>query len=542
MKHINSIDWLDVSFGESLFALFAILALVVLLSLPIAPSQVPQGRDSGIFAYTGQVILDGGLAYRDAWDNKPPLVYYVNALALLLFGENRWALWMMEVIILDLAIFVFYVFARSYSGSLSVAVKATLLLALWSRMPFLIMDGNFTEIYALLPQLLCFVLGYGYLHRPSKKKALLIGLVACSAFLLKQTTVGVAFALCLTWLLVNPRNIRSREFWEWFLFTCIGGFSGLAAIVIYFGLHGALSTMLVATTIYPVRYFEWVNQGSMSLGAALIQTLTSPFVITLLIGFLPLIMILLSYGLNRSDHRDRRQSSATPVRRFMLLWSSLTFVIDLVIVNTSGKGYCHYFITMIPALVMLSMIGITSLSEDTDVKRVIVWKRALANTWSLVLVPIIFLFSVTQSGSSLTLTHVFGPALQDPLASYLEETTSPDDTVLVWGASSGINFQSQHRSPTPYAFAYPLLPPMYAAPRAEEVVSSLRESNSYIVDITMYEDPMWVPPLDEEQREVWIAKGGRADVVGLEALYEYVTESCPVFDNSMPEVTIYKCQ
>src|SRR5512139_2091331 len=74
----------------------AALALVFVVSLQYAPSVIEQRRDSGIFAYTGKVIAHGGLPYVDAWDNKLPGVYYIDALAFLLFGTNRWALWLIE--------------------------------------------------------------------------------------------------------------------------------------------------------------------------------------------------------------------------------------------------------------------------------------------------------------------------------------------------------------------------------------------------------------------------------------------------------------
>ncbi len=74
----------------------AALVLVFVVSLQYAPSVSQQRRDSGIFAYTGKVITEGGLPYADAWDNKLPGVYYIDALAFLLFGTNLWALWLIE--------------------------------------------------------------------------------------------------------------------------------------------------------------------------------------------------------------------------------------------------------------------------------------------------------------------------------------------------------------------------------------------------------------------------------------------------------------
>lgn len=57
-----------------------LLALIGALLVVRLPSLVqPMGADQGLYAYVGERILHGELAYRDAWDQKPPGVHYVYA-------------------------------------------------------------------------------------------------------------------------------------------------------------------------------------------------------------------------------------------------------------------------------------------------------------------------------------------------------------------------------------------------------------------------------------------------------------------------------
>src|SRR6266540_3778968 len=57
-----------------------LLALVAALLIVRLPSLVqPMGPDQGLYAYVGDRILHGELAYRDAWDQKPPGIHYVYA-------------------------------------------------------------------------------------------------------------------------------------------------------------------------------------------------------------------------------------------------------------------------------------------------------------------------------------------------------------------------------------------------------------------------------------------------------------------------------
>src|SRR5437899_757174 len=57
-----------------------LLAAATALLIVRLPSLVqPMGPDQGLYAYIGERILHGELAYRDAWDQKPPGIHYVYA-------------------------------------------------------------------------------------------------------------------------------------------------------------------------------------------------------------------------------------------------------------------------------------------------------------------------------------------------------------------------------------------------------------------------------------------------------------------------------
>ena len=78
----------------------------------------PYGRDQGIFGYAGHAVLGGGVPFRDFWDPKPPALYYVYALAELLFGYS-----MASIRILDLlwqaatAVLLYRIAGRTCGGA-----------------------------------------------------------------------------------------------------------------------------------------------------------------------------------------------------------------------------------------------------------------------------------------------------------------------------------------------------------------------------------------------------------------------------------------
>ena len=47
------------------------------------------GMDNGVFLYGGQQLLVGKTPYLDFWDHKGPLIYFINALGLMIGKGSR---------------------------------------------------------------------------------------------------------------------------------------------------------------------------------------------------------------------------------------------------------------------------------------------------------------------------------------------------------------------------------------------------------------------------------------------------------------------
>jgi len=77
------------------------LAVVCWLVVAFASLQIllfSFGRDQGIYGVVADVMLEGGMPYRDAWDFKPPGIFLVYGLAQGLFGKSMLAIRLVEVI------------------------------------------------------------------------------------------------------------------------------------------------------------------------------------------------------------------------------------------------------------------------------------------------------------------------------------------------------------------------------------------------------------------------------------------------------------
>ena len=80
---------------------FLALAIFVFLVVGRAnPYTVLPTRDSGCYLYIGKLILRGELPYINAWDSKPPAIFYINALGLFIGKGTRWGVWLLEFLFL----------------------------------------------------------------------------------------------------------------------------------------------------------------------------------------------------------------------------------------------------------------------------------------------------------------------------------------------------------------------------------------------------------------------------------------------------------
>ncbi len=89
---------------EGYHILFIVLGSVCLNFLN-SPLNENFFDDKEIFRYAGLVIYKGGVPYRDVFDHKPPLIYFLNAMN---WYFSPWVTWMMDTLLVLFATLLFY--------------------------------------------------------------------------------------------------------------------------------------------------------------------------------------------------------------------------------------------------------------------------------------------------------------------------------------------------------------------------------------------------------------------------------------------------
>jgi hypothetical protein len=98
---------------RTLWLLLGLLSAVLFAQL----LDFSYGRDQALYSLVSDALLRGGAPYRDAWDFKPPGIYFVYAFARALFGANFAAVRILEALGLISLFFAYAVYSRRHVGS-----------------------------------------------------------------------------------------------------------------------------------------------------------------------------------------------------------------------------------------------------------------------------------------------------------------------------------------------------------------------------------------------------------------------------------------
>lgn len=515
--------------------------LTVAVSLIYSPAAIYQGADSGTFSYVGKVISEGGDPYFDAWENKPPLIYYTNALAILLFGESLWSLWAVETLAVAGMTIMLAWLAYQHTGQARIAWVNVIVFLLIVRNPFFTEDVNETEAYALLFQIGCFLSGYLLVRQPRLVPAILVGLTSCAAFLYKPSTIGVALAFVPAAALTHQPFIESPRQWRWSGVIVASGLAGLGAVAAAMVSQGLLAEMYQASFIFPREYLTWTSGGQIGILRGAWLALTSLMTLLLVLATGVCLLPGMVVSVREVFKRESQRSNAD---RFLAVWALLTLVADYLLINISGESYDHYFLTPLAAVMILCAGGLQFWSARFGRQNGnpgVVWFAVIS--LSLALPAALFALSANQFAQVQNRpATLVGPARTYPGVTYILDNTQDGDSIYVWGLGGQFYFQTGRRSPTRYFFSYPLLPPAYREERVAELVQDLQTAEvPLIIDASLAEPHLWTPPIGADMRAEWLGRGGRGEVDGFEAFFEFVLAHCEVDEMPVQDLRAYQC-
>ncbi len=345
----------------------AAVAAVFLFDLfsPLHQSNLRLMPDQDFFQLVGKVWAEGGVPYRDIWDQKGPFIFFVNMLGWKLTG-NGYGIVIIECVFLLAAMWFLWLIigtvfdherpdSRESAQSYAISMLTLWICVLWIA---ICMPGswNMTEMFCLpfLAASAWLLLRslFAYQDHPTNRDvwhipgtwAYVHGLAFGVCFM---TRLSNAMGVCVGLLALTVLLIM-RQAWK-NLGTCILGFlAGVATFFIpfavYFAAHGVFYEFMYGTVLYNLHYAGGLNATA---GIPGLTTLVLVFIV-------PAIMLMT--GVVRAIQRKAITCSSV----FLILGSVAFSVLFFQMFAIQTGSYLHYTLidvvflpmALIPAIIL----------------------------------------------------------------------------------------------------------------------------------------------------------------------------------------------
>ncbi len=480
--------------------------------IPASPLFYPiPNRDSGVFVYTADTIIKGGLPYRDVWDHKLPLIYYINALGLIISDGSMWGVWILEF----LSIFISAIICLKILGdSFGIIPAWTSLFLLIVQFSLFIEDSNFTEVYALCIQFFILFLMLRIIYSPKRSIYwFLFGIAGSVLFFLRQNLIGVWIS---GFCIVILNSIKYLKFfYRNLIILILGCISVVLSIFIYFSIYHSLNKLIDAAFIYNY-YYLYTTTGifprirTVLIGLSL--TMYTGFGVFSIIGWITGII-----------NYSRKFKLVNIIRDYLLLFALIDFPIEMILVCISGRIPPHYFIPWLPALAILSAYLVKSFIEVIEKYLSIIYKFSKPITLCLSLIIFFPLSIIALVRNPIPSTYAVNYYSQRQVISdYITNNTEESDYVLFWGSESSINFYTNRRSPTRFVYQNPLFTKGYqTSEMIDEFFNDIKQNRPKLI-IDAWKGTDKVPPIDSTARNNWTSPWSHA--YGMHPEMEKVTD------------------
>lgn len=404
-----------------LFFITLILGLLCLNSSPLFKGM-PEA-DSTVFQVMGKGVLKNQIMYKQLFDHKGPIVYFINAVALLI--SNNMGLFIIEIIFL----YVGAMFVCKISRKLTSNIQSVFICSIYYFLIFATLQGgNLTEEYAITFSAIAFYYMFLIFCEDNLKKEnwLIIGVTFAIDIFIKPTYIAVWIAFGVTALIFFVKNKKYRELLNGIKYILLGVMIITIPILCYIILNDCLYEFIDAYLITNLKY------SSSTIYQKIIAFIKLIYVTKYYIAIIVTIVINIVICLNKNITREIK------------VFTSLSFGITLILSATAPYINPHYLITnALPIAIELMLI--IYLYKDTDIPEMLYY---------VVIVFIIFFISYFSMSTyrSNDVTEV-RECLDYIRNQYLNE----EDQILVLGNNSYYYLYLNKQPKFKYFFQYPIL-------------------------------------------------------------------------------------
>lgn len=410
--------------------------------------------DDQMFAYFGWRIAHGASVYLDVWDNKPPGIYWINALGMWLANDSYAGVIAMCVLALLLAHAAYFVICDTcfFRGT---AALATVLLSFFLTHIDYTGGTNRTETFLVACEVTAIAFYVRGFARPAWWKWYLAGAFCGAAFTFKQVGLAGFGAACLHLFVLAVMKDMPWNAWlrrQALLLLGLCSTLALVAGLLYLGggLRGIQEALFATFTFnrgyiahgnvkFPYNFATWT----------LLRDHVYPILLMPLLlavgGILHASAWAASPQTQPADIAGQMNRKPSACPRYMLLfavWTLLAFYGALL----SPHAFRHYLVPAIPPLMLLGAHLLNFLIGEHSLMGAI--QRSAWSTLALVGIAFFGAEAVQRQWEEVSQVivyrHIQGRRAEwEQLGDVLRHATKADDRIYCWGYFPGVYLEAR---------------------------------------------------------------------------------------------------
>lgn len=425
--------------GKSIIILFFLLlfSFIICMQSPINPFSAhgTSWVDSSVFKYIGGRMAKGDVPYKDMFDHKGPIIYFLNLIGYYI-APNR-GIWVIEFIFMFLSLLGAYKVARLFCS----AIQSLFIVMIAMSLIFSYLEGgNLVEEYAMTFQIWAIYIYIEYLinDRITGMRVVLCGIFFACVLFLRPNMISVWIVFSIAVLL---RNIKEKNLKNLIVFLT-EFICGMALIIIPSVVYLLLNNAFIDFWFDYIK-FNIMYSGTMG-GDDFYQKAEAFFFFLNTKPVLIAVLLVCWSGIKESGRK----------KRFAVLYAGY-MLFTLFIMCLAGKSFPHYGMTIIPMLIYPYTILFQKCAFGGE------WKEKRVEILVVGILIITVVGPVWMGGAKSTVNKVLHPnaareAELQQVIEYIIDNTEEDAEITVWGNANYIYTLSGRKSASKYSYQFPI--------------------------------------------------------------------------------------
>lgn len=412
---------------------FLIISFLFLIKSPLHIwNNSISGTDSSVFRTIAMQIENGLVPYKDTFDHKGPLLYFINFLGSQMSFSN--GIWFIEFISLFITLCYMYKIARLKCNRIFSVTSVFLALSLLYKY---FEGGNLVEEYAMpfITFSLYIFLDYLINKKVNKFRLILCGLSLGCILLLRPNMIAVWVVFCIIIFIDILYKRKYKVLLNFILYFIIGLVIVILPFIVWLGLNSSLSDFWYCYIKFNTLYSSSIGGRAFFFNkwSSYIYFLNEPLIIFSIVILIYLFIV---------------------ERKKIYLYNVLIFALSLLFICLSGMKYLHYGMVLVPLIIFPFSCLFKLISENKNSSKVMSLVCLLFSynfilpDWFKIIESIPIMYDNRYN------KNIKSEVIE--ISNIIKENSKENDLISVYGNLNSIYVYSKRLPATKYSYQFPI--------------------------------------------------------------------------------------